>query len=162
MQQAMQAYFEGERAEAVLIFMMGVAAIGLSLVLLSRYGGPLIRGLTIPLMLVGLIQLVVGGTVFTRTPAQAAALSQQLKSAPQAYRAAETARMATVMKSFTTYKIIEVVFIVVGLLGTLFVTQSLWLGIAMGMLVQGAVMLPLDIVAEGRGRDYLAAIAQVK
>ncbi len=162
MQQTMEGYFRAEQAESLLFAAFGILAIGLSAYLLWRHGDALSKGLAIPLVLVGLIQLTVGGTVYLRTPGQLAALAAQHRTEPARFRAEETARMAKVMANFTTYKWIEVAFIVTGLAVTLFVSQPFWLGIGMGMLVQGALMLPADITAAQRGAVYQAAVGGVE
>ena len=153
-------YFQAERAESLLFAAFGVTAIALALYLLWRYGGALAMGLAVPLVLVGLIQIVVGGTVLLRTSAQAVALKAQYVQAPARFKADETPRMVQVMANFKTYKWIEVAFVIIGLALTVLVSQPFWLGIGMGMLVQGALMLPADITAERRGVEYQAAIAR--
>ena len=157
---AMDTYFQAEQAESVLFAVFGVLAIGVSAYLLWRYGDLMSKGLAIPLMLVGLIQLTVGTTVYVRTPSQVAALKTQYAQDQSAFRAGEIPRMKTVMDNFSTYKIIEVAFILIGLALTLFVSHPFWLGIGMGMLVQGALMLPADITAMQRGAIYQAAVAR--
>jgi hypothetical protein len=154
-------YFQAERAECLLFAAFGLLAIAASAVLLWRYGDAMSKGLAIPLVAVGLIQLAVGGGVYVRTPAQVSALTAQLQSNPKRFKADETARMTTVMANFKSYKIIEVAFILIGLVVTLAVSQPFWLGIGMAMLIQGALMLPADITAEQRGAVYNAAIAKL-
>lgn len=160
MTSAIDAYFQAEQAESVLFVAIGVVAVLFSSYLLWRYGDLMSKGLAVPLIAVGLIQMVVGGTVYLRTPAQMSALKAQHAQDPKAFRAAETPRMETVISNFHLYKVIEVVFIVVGLGLTLSAGHPFWLGIGMGMLVQGALMLLADITAMQRGEVYLQAVAK--
>ena len=157
---ALNTYFQAEHAESLLFAAIGIIAIATAAFLLWRYGDALSQGLAIPLILVGLIQLSVGGSVYLRTPAQLAALQAQHMQEPARFKADETARMTTVMTNFRTYKIIEAAFILIGLAVTLTVSQPFWLGIGMGMLIQGALMLPADITAENRGAIYQTAVRE--
>ncbi len=154
-------YFAAERAESWLFIAIGVVAISFAVYLLWRHGNAVSKGLAIPLIAVGLIQIVVGGTVAIRTPAQAAALIAQQARDPAAFKREELARMAPVMANFRTYMWIEVAFILVGLALTLTMQNPFFLGIGMGMLVQGALMLPADITAQARGSVYQAAVARM-
>jgi hypothetical protein len=154
-------YFQAERAESLLFVAFGLLAIAASAFLLWRYGDAMSRGLAIPLVAVGLIQLAVGGGVYMRTPSQVSALAVQAQSDPKRFKSDETTRMTTVMANFKSYKIIEVAFILIGLVVTLTVSHPFWLGIGMAMLIQGALMLPADITAEQRGAAYNAAIAKL-
>ena len=155
---AIETYFQAEQAESLLFAAIGIVALAASAYLLWRYGDALSKGLAIPLVVVGLIQLGVGGGVYLRTPAQMSDLKAQAAKDPARFKAEETTRMATVMANFQTYKIIEVAFILIGLAITLLVPQPFWLGIGMGLLIQGALMLPADITAEHRGAVYQAAV----
>lgn len=160
MTEAIDRYFQAEQAESLLFVAIGLVAVAASLFFLLRYGDAMSKGLAIPLIAVGLIQIVVGGSVYLRTPQQLSALKIQQTNAGAKFKAVETARMATVMTNFKIYKIIEVGFIVVGLTMVLMIEQPYWLGVGMGMLVQGALMLPTDITAEQRGAVYQHAVAR--
>jgi hypothetical protein len=155
-------YFQAEKAECLLFAAFGICALATSAYLLWRYGDAMSRGLAIPLVLVGLIQVGVGGGVYLRTPSQVSDLKALYQRDGGRFKADETTRMATVMANFRTYKIVEVGFILIGLAVTLAVAQPFWLGIGMAMLVQGALMLPADINAEQRGAIYQAAISDVR
>jgi hypothetical protein len=157
---AIDTYFQAERAESLLFAAFGIVALIVSAYLLWRYGDAMSKGLAIPLVSVGLIQLGVGGGVYLRTSDQVSALAAQYQKAPQQFKTDETARMSAVMANFKTYKIIEVGFILIGLAVTLAVSHPFWLGIGMAMLIQGALMLPADITAEQRGAMYIARIGQ--
>ena len=157
---SIDSYFQAERAESLLFAAFGVLAIGTSLYLLWRYGDAMSKGLAIPLILVGLIQIAVGSSVYLRTPAQVVTLKAQVVQDPARFKSEETARMGPVMANFKTYKLIEVAFILIGLAVTLLVSQPFVLGIGMGMLIQGALMLPADITAEQRGTVYQTAVAR--
>lgn len=152
-------YFAAERSGAWVFIAIGIISIVMPLLWIYRDGGMLAKGFAIPVVLIGVVQVIVGGTVALRTPSQVAEINARIKSDLPALKLDESQRMTKVMRAFQTFKIIEVVSIVAGLLGCLAIAQPFWLGLAMGLLVQGSLMLPADIVAERRGAEYQLALA---
>lgn len=152
-------YFRAEKAESLLFVGVGVAALAAGAWLLGQRAA-LTTGLAIPLLLIGLIQVTVGGTVYRRTDRQLAELQAQYAASPAAFAQAEAPRMAQVNRAFDLYKLVEIGFIVVGT-GLIFFCQSrdFWLGLGLGMLGQGAVMLGADVFAERRADVYTAFVA---
>lgn len=150
-------YFSGEKRESVLFIAAGVIAIAASLVLLWQ-GSPL-RGMAYPLIAIALIQLVVGGTVFARTDAQARALHRRLQSDPRDYAAAELPRMEKVQRSFQIYKVIEIVLLAAGVAGMFLLRERQTLhGVSQGLALQAALMLAFDLAAERRADIYINEI----
>jgi hypothetical protein len=155
----LDAYFAAEKAESLLFLLAAAIALAFSAFALWRLRDSLFKGLAIPLLLVGLIQLVVGASIFARTEAQLAELKAQYRVAPSTFKAQELSRMTGVSRSFGVYKGIEIAFVVVGL--ALALTRRagrFWRGFGLGMLVQGALMLPADLLAEHRAAGYIRAI----
>lgn len=155
-------YFAAERSGAWVFIAVGVLAIVVPLLFILRDGGSLAKGFAVPVVIIGIIQVIVGATVALRTPSHLAGIDARLASDAAGLKRDEAARMTKVMSGFKTFKIVEVVFIAAGLAGCLFVSQPFWLGIAMGMLIQGALMLPADIVAERRGAVYQEALLSAR
>lgn len=78
---------------------------------------------------------------------------------PAALKAAETARMETVMKNFSIYKTIEMLLLIMGVgMIAFFQRHDVAAGIGVGLVLQAAFTLTLDIFAEARGADYLSAV----
>jgi hypothetical protein len=151
-------YFEGERAGGLLVLVIGLLGWIMATLLLNRGGGGLARGLAIPLVIIGLIQVIVGAALLARTNAQVASLTDQVRQDVAGFKAAESARMTKVMSGFKLYKWLEIAFIVAGLSGALILTDGLWRGLALGLLGQGAIMLAFDVFAQARATVYLDAI----
>ena len=155
MRAQLSSYFFAEKWEGLAFVMVGVAAMALTAFL---WRGPY-RGMAVPLVLVGLIQVGVGGSVFRRTDAQEAALAAQLESAPATLRAREVPRMERVMANFRIYKIVELCIFAFGVtLTLLFPHQDFVYSAGIGCIAQGAFMLVLDLFAEHRGAAYLAML----
>jgi hypothetical protein len=152
-------YFQAEKQESAVFVVMGFVAIVLAVAVWRRF--PRYRAVAYPLVAIAFIQILVGGTVWFRTDGQVAALVEQRRTDPAAFRAAEVARMAEVMASFQLYKAIEIVMVVAGTLLVLFLRKRPALGaIGLGCLLQGSAMLVFDLFAEERGRTYVEAIGR--
>jgi hypothetical protein len=157
-----KAYFTAEKNESLLFMLMGIAAIAFSVYALVKWSEPFYKGQAIPLVLIGIIQIVVGGSVYFRTAKQMADLGKLYQTSTSDFKAQETPRMETVMKNFSLYKKVEIAFVLIGILLIVFAPpRAFWLGVGVGMLLQGAAMLSLDIFAERRGTVYLEIIQKI-
>ncbi len=149
-------YFTAERAEALLFVLIGVLAIMLSLYFLIKIKKPFFAGIACSLMAIALIQIVVGASVYFRSPKDIQRVSRYIQSEPAHIAQREIPRMQLVMANFSVYKIIEIGLLVLGLLMFVFLRQhALWRGVGMGLMLQAGFMLGLDFLAENRGRVYL-------
>jgi hypothetical protein len=151
-------YFGGEKQESVLFMLAALMAISFALWLWSH--GHRLRWMALPLVVVALMQLVVGVTIFARTDEQLAKLSTQLVCAPAEFKQAETERMQTVMANFKLYKSVELALLVIGAsLIAFFFKWDAATAIGIGLVVQAGFTLALDLFAEVRGEAYLRALA---
>jgi len=153
----MSSYFVAEKQESVIFILVGLLAMGLSLWLWMN--GHRLKSMAYPLVVIALMQIVVGGTVYLRTDGQLSTLSAQLQTNPSALKAEETARMKTVMKNFSIYKTIEILLLITGIGMIAFLQRyDVVAGIGVGLVLQSALTLALDVFAEARGAEYLSAI----
>jgi hypothetical protein len=156
----MTSYFTAEKQESLLFVLVGLLAIGVAAWLWMN--GHRLRSMAYPLVAVALMQIMVGASVYMRTDNQLAALEQQFSSSPAEFKAQETQRMDVVMRNFSIYKKVEMALLILGLLLIAFAQKfDLATGIGVGLLMQAAFTLCLDMFAEARGNDYLAAVRAV-
>lgn len=149
-------YFNNEKNESLIFMIIGIAAALFAVFVFVALREKFFIGIAVPLLLVGIIQIVVGGTVYFRTNNQISGLQKEFAQDTEAAVQTETARMDVVMKNFTLYKYIEVAFILSGVLFILFLrNRELMLGLGIGLLLQGTLMLTADIFAERRGEKYI-------
>jgi hypothetical protein len=154
---AMERYFGAERAESVVFLAGALAAAAVSAGLVALHSP--YRPMAWPLLTLGLIQLVVGGTVFLRTPAQRERLARQLRASPSAYRAEETTRMRRVQRRFVLYKRLEIGLLALGLAFASVEGYGRTLyAVGMGLMLEAGLMLALDLRAERRGQRYLDTV----
>lgn len=153
-------YFVGEKQESMLFIVAALLALGLAVWLWTH--GHRLRFMALPLVVVALMQLVVGVTIFARTDAQVANLSAQLASSPTEFKQTETERMQKVMANFKMYKTVELALLVVGTcLIAFFAKWDAATGMGIGLVVQAGFTLALDLFAEARGEAYLRALADI-
>ncbi len=70
--------------------------------------------------------------------------------------------METVMKTFSIYKSIEMLLLIMGVgMITFFQRHDMAAGIGVGLVLQAAFTLTLDIFAETRGADYLSVVQSI-
>lgn len=151
----MMTYLRRESAGSLLLVLVALGAFLLSF----RLWGTPWAAAAFPLVAVGLVQLVVGGTILLRAPRQRRDLALRLVQEPAAYRAGELARMAKVMRDFRVYKAIELAVLAAGLLLlALLRDDPMWRAVGAGCAAQGVLMVALDLGAEARGRRYVAAL----
>lgn len=149
-------YFTGEKIEGLLFLILGSGTIFIALWFFLKGKDSFLTGMAYPFMLIALIQIAVGSTIYFRTDRQASALIQQIDRSNEAFFKEEVKRMETVINGFKTYKWIEGAFIVIGL-GLFFILKerSFWSGVGLGVIIQGSIMMTFDVFAERRGEVYL-------
>lgn len=156
----MSNYFVAEKQESVIFIAVGLLAICLSGWLWMN--GHRLKSMAYPLVIIGLMQMVVGGSVYLGTDSQVSTLSTQLQLMPAELKAEESTRMQSVMKKFSIYKAIEIMLLIVGVGMIAFLQRNdMAIGIGVGLVLQAAFTLTLDLFAEARGAEYLSAIQRI-
>ncbi len=153
-------YFSGEKQESLLFLIIGLAAILLSGIFFFfiKTTPAFFKGAAIPLLAIGIIQGIVGYTVYVRTDKQQATIAYNAGIDPQSIKKIEIPRMGTVMKNFIIYRYVEIVLLLVGL-GLFFYfrnneTQQFLKGLGLTLAIQALLMLGADYFAEQRGKIY--------
>jgi uncharacterized membrane protein len=158
-------YFTEEKIESLFFIIIGIIAVFLALIFLFLIKYSFYKGLAFPLLLIGLIQLIVGTTVYFRSPKDIIKVEQIIKNEPQRIQTEELPRMETVMQNFSIYKIIELLLILTGCILFVFFhnsPQTFWKGLGLGLIMQACIMLTLDIAAEKRGKNYIQHLSNLK
>ena len=161
-------YFTGEKQESLLFLIIGVTAIILSIVLFLfiKTNPSFYKGAAIPLFAIGLIQLVVGYTVYARADKQRMDIAYNLGMEPvQFAKHQEMPRMQTVMKNFIIYRYAEIALALAGI--ALFIcfrnneSRLFWKGLGLTLAIQALLMLGADYFAEQRGKLYVKNLEAV-
>src|SRR4029077_19318416 len=157
MHDAMTIYFNGEKNAGLFIAVIGFAVVVAALVLFRARTD--FRAFALTLGIVALVEIAIGAGLYLKTDPQVGRLRAQLDSNPSAFHTDERARMARVQRNFVVIEYVEVALIlvtaVVAIAGKSNATLT---GVALGLLINAALLLAFDLIAERRGAVYLAAI----
>jgi hypothetical protein len=151
-------YFAGEKSEAALILLAGIAALAVALWLWFAIREPFARGLASTLLLVAALGLGVGGAVHFRSDAQAQQLVELRRADPMRFDAEEGPRIRQVVKSFGSYRIAYAVAVVLALVFVFLLGGALFHGLAVGLLILAALGFTIDWYAENRAVEYVRAL----
>lgn len=157
-------YFIEERIESLFFIIIGTLAVLLSSVFLRIIKYSFFKGISIPLLVVGIIQLSVGISVYNRSFKDVERVTHFIKQEPQKIKTEELPRMEKVMQNFTIYKWIEIILIAGAII--LFIAfysspQTFWKGLALGLLIQTSIVLSLDVLAGKRAHIYMEKLQQI-
>ena len=152
-------YFVAEKSESLLFIIIGLAAIVMAVVFFFWLKTPFYKGAAIPLLVIAILQITVGYTVYSRSDKQRIVIAYKMDLNPSAIQQNEMPRMEKVMKNFVLFRWVEIALLVIGLI-CFFIyrnetAKTFYCGLGMALAVQSAVMLAADYSAESRGRVYL-------
>jgi hypothetical protein len=154
MREQLVAYFAGEKQGAIILLIAGVIALTTAIVLVVNRS-PYV-GMAIPLVLLGLAEVAIGGLLWARTDAQVATLLAELAMAPSAMARAELARMEPIMRTFGVIKITEMLVLTAGILATYaFPRSDFAFSVGAGCVAQASLLLVFDLFAERRAAHYV-------
>jgi hypothetical protein len=154
-----EVYFRGEKSEAALILLAGLACLGLALWLWFAVREPFARGLAASLLLTATVGLGVGGGVYLRTDAQVRHLQQLERTNPAQFAAEEGPRIRQVVKSFGLYRVGYAIAAILALAFVFVVGTPLYHGLAVGLLVLAGLGFTIDYYAEARAVEYVRGLA---
>ncbi|HMK03600.1 MAG TPA: hypothetical protein VK489_05390 [Ferruginibacter sp.] len=154
-------YFSGEKQESLLFLIVGIVAILLAVIcwFFIKANPSFFKGAAIPLLAIGIIQVAVGYTVYTRCDKQAKDIAYDMGLETVGYtKQVELPRMEKVMKNFIIYRWVEIAFILTGI-ALIFLYRSnpdntFWYGLGITLAIQATLMLGADYFAEKRGAVY--------
>ena len=160
-----EAYFNGEKQESLLFIIVGVSAIIAALILLFYFKHQWGKGAAWPLLFIGIVQLVIGYSVYTRSDAQRKDIVYKMDMNTDALIKEELPRMEKVMSNFAIYKYIEIGLLVLGIAMFFYfrnqIDKQFWMGLFAALMLQAGLMLLANGFAERRGHKYLEGMTSV-
>lgn len=157
-------YFTAEKNESLLFIIIGIAAIVLAIVFLLVLKTNFYKGMALPLLLIALIQVSVGYTVYKRSDADRKRNVYAYDMNPQELKTKEIPRMEKVNKNFILYRWIEIGLILAGIaLIYLYRTneeRTFLYGLGVGLAIQAFIMLGADYFAEARAKTYISGLKE--
>ncbi|MDX1958038.1 MAG: hypothetical protein SFU98_05665 [Leptospiraceae bacterium] len=149
-------YFQAERFESLVFIGIGVLSILLCIYFIFYLKQDFHKGFSVPVLIIALIQIFVGSTIFFRSPKDITRVQQYVDSQPDSIKTIEIPRMQKVMKSFQVYLYIELfLFLAGGIMILVSNPNSLQRGAGVGLGLDAIIMLIADYFAMSRGATYL-------
>lgn len=153
---AITQYFGEEKRESIYFVCIGFIACSFSLFYLLLRKEPHSNGIAYAFVSIGLIQLVVGITVYLKSDLDTVRVMHYVEKEIKSIQDHEIPRMLLIMKYFVIYRWVEIALIIIGfLLVFIFEPKTMGNGLGIGLVIQTTVMLVLDYNAEKRGKSYL-------
>ncbi len=151
-------YFMAEKQESLVFLVFGIVAVLLALAFFFIQKTNFYKGAAIPLLLVGIIQIVVGISVYKRSDEDRIRNVYAYDMNTDQLKNTELPRMKGVNRNFVIYRYTEIVLAIIGA-GLLFYyrpdpSKSFWYGLGLTLMIQGLVMLGADYFAEKRALEY--------
>lgn len=109
-------YFLTEKQIGLLFLLIGIIAIVAALIFIFLIKNNFWRGAAMPFLFFGVLQIVVGTIIYSRSDADRTRVVYAYDMNPQEIKNKELPRMQNVNKTFTIYKWIEITFLIVGII----------------------------------------------
>lgn len=157
-------YFTAEKSESLVFIFIGIAAVIAAVVFFFFLKTNFYKGMAWPLLLIALIQITVGYTVYKRSDNDRQRNVYAYDLNPSELKIKEIPRMEKVNKNFVLYRWIEIALAVAGL--TLIILyrsntdRSFLYGLGLGLLIQALIMLGADYFAEARAKEYTKGLKE--
>ena len=157
-----EAYFNAEKTGSLVLVVIAAAAILAGLFFLFWLRTAVARGAAIPLLLLGVLFIVVGVTVYSRSDADRMRNVYAFDMNPGELKQKELPRMEKVMRNFVVYRWVEIILAIAGILLWVYFrndeTRLFWKGLGAGLALMALVALTADYFAEKRGKVYLEGL----
>ena len=155
-------YFNGEKAESYIFILLGVIAFAMALYFFFALKTSFWKGVSVPFIIVALLEFVVGYTIVTRSPKDIARVETYLQQAPKNIKTIEIPRLEKVLSNFVIYRYVEIALINLGIvLMYSSMNDTFWRGIGLGLFIQASIVLSLDFFAERRGHIYIVYLQEL-
>ncbi|MBS1948365.1 MAG: hypothetical protein JST47_11410 [Bacteroidetes bacterium] len=151
-------YFLAEKQGSLFFLIIGIIAILLAIGFYLFLKNNFYKGAAVPLLAIGIVQAIVGFTVYARSDRQRIDNVYAFDMNPGKLKSEELPRMQTVNKNLIAYQWAEIGFFIVGAVLILCFAgnkeKSFWLGLGIALAIQAAVMLSTDYFAGRRAKSY--------
>jgi hypothetical protein len=149
-------YFGAERAESLLFMAVSALALVASAYFLWALRKPFFSGMAVTLTVVAVLQMIVGVTIYQRSPMDTVRVQQMIQTEPQRIQSEEIPRMQAVIRNFKIYLGVEIALLLLSLAVLAAAAPGGWVrGAALGLAIQAVFTAALDLAATQRGNSYL-------
>ena len=157
-----ETYFLAEKQGSLLFIVVGLVTIALSLLFFFLMRGSFYKGAAVPLLIIGLLQFEGAYTVYKRSDEDRVRNVYAYGANPNQLKKDELPRMQKVNRNFVFYRWIEIALLLAGA-GLVFYFKSthngqFGFGRGVALVLQSAIMLGADYMAEQRAHEYTRGI----
>jgi membrane-bound ClpP family serine protease len=151
-------YFLDEKHLGLLFFIVGIVTVLLAVVFFFFLRTGFYKGAAIPLILVGLLELIAGFTVYKKSDGDRIRNVYAYDMNPQELRDKELPRMQKVTSGFVYYKWVEVILMVTGVVLIVLYRgkpeRAFWFGLGITLTIQSLLLYSADFSAAKRAKEY--------
>jgi len=159
-------YFAAEKSESLLFLVIGIIAILLAVTFFFFLKTSFYKGAAVPLLAIGIIQAIVGYTVYARSDDDRIRNVYSFDMDPSRIKNEELPRMEKVVRNFVLYRWVEIVLAIAGIVMIVrYRSQpdsSFLFGLGVTLAIQAVLMLGADYFAEKRAVGYTKQIVEWK
>lgn len=158
-----ESYFLAEKQGSLLFIVVGIVTMALSLLFFFLVRGNFYKGAAVPLLIIGLLQFEGSYTVYKRSDEDRVRNVYAYDANPSQLKKVELPRIKMVNARFVIYRWIEIALLLAGA-GLVFYFKSthsgqFWFGLGVALVLQSAIMLGADYMAEQRAHEYTKGLA---
>ncbi|POY34766.1 hypothetical protein C3K47_18710 [Solitalea longa] len=159
--QDIRSYFEAEKSATFIIMIIGLLAV-ITAIVFFFLKTKLFVGTAIPLLVFGAIEVAIGYTVYAQTDKQTSDVIYSFDMNPDYLKNKELPRIQKVNSNFKVIMYVEIGLLLLSLVLVWlnYSKQNFWLGIGLGLLLQGLILFVFDQIAERRARIYTEKLTQ--
>lgn len=155
-------YFVAEKQGSIFFLAFGIIAAIAALTCYFVWKTSFVKGMMIPLLIVGVIAVIIGTTVYKRSDADRQRNVYAYDLNPDELKQKEYPRMQKVMKSFKVIIVAEVLLLLVGAFLYFYFrqqeTRQFVSGLGFGLLLMCVAALALDLSAQRRAAVYMKGL----
>lgn len=160
--QDIEKYFLAEKQLGLVFIIIGAVAIVLAIVFFFLLKTSFYKGAAIPLMVIGLIQLIAGATVYKKSDHDRIRNVYAYDMNPGQLKNEELPRMKTVVKNFAVAKWVETGLVATGLILIFYyrgnTDKAFWYGLGLTLTILVLITYIADYTAERRAQQYMKGI----
>ncbi|MBS1750738.1 MAG: hypothetical protein JST63_12600 [Bacteroidetes bacterium] len=157
-------YFIAEKNAGLFFLIAGIVAIVIAIALFVFLRSNMYKGLAWTFIVLGLLQAIVGYTIYSRSDKQRTDYVYAFDMNPGKLKTEELPRMQKMVKSITFFLWLELLTFIIGIIliliyrrfltGSDFSAAPVWLGVGLALVIQSILMATADLSAYKRSTKY--------
>lgn len=164
-------YFIAEKNAGLFLLVAGIVAVAIAISLFVFLKGNVYKGLAWPLIVLGLLQAIMGYSVYSGSDNRRIDNIYAFDMNPRKLTTAELPRMRKVVKGITVCLVLEVFALIAGIIlvwanrqffsGMRSPSGTIWLGVGLSLVLEAMLMIAADFAAYKRNVKYSGQLEQL-